>query len=115
MIIDLKSIPATVTPHFFGGEGQFVANIFKDDDNKVLLGLLAPGCTTGLHTHEGTSEIVYIISGTGKVLCDGVYEPLKPGDVHYCPMGHTHSLINDGEENLVVFGTVPEHRDVSKD
>ena len=45
MIIDLKSIPATVTPHFFGGEGQFVANIFKDDDNKILFGLLAPGCT----------------------------------------------------------------------
>ena len=110
MIIDLKSIPATVTPHFFGGEGQFGANIFKDDDNKILFGLLAPGCTTGLHTHEGTSEIVYIISGTGRALSDGQYEQLKPGTCHYCPQGHNHSLINDGQEDLTFFAVVPVHK-----
>ena len=51
----------------------------------------------------------YILSGTGKVLCDGVYEPLAPGCCHYCPKGHEHSLINDGGEDLVILAMIPTH------
>ena len=74
-----------------------------------MRGLLAPGSSIGLHTHEGNSEMIYILSGTGKVLYDGEYEPLAPGDCHYCPMGHAHSLINDSNGDLVFFAVVPEH------
>ena len=29
------------------------------------------------------------------------------GDCHYCPKGHTHSLINNSDEDLVFFAVVP--------
>ena len=35
-------------------------------------------------------------------------ESLEAGDCHYCPKGHTHSLINVGKEDLVFFAVVPE-------
>ena len=68
----------------------------------------ALAAANGLHTHETTCEVIYIISGTGKVLCDGAYEPLAPGACHYCPKGHAHSLINDSDGDLVFFAVVPE-------
>lgn len=102
-------MPDTVLPHFKGGEGQLAARMYTDSNNKILRGLLAPGCTVGLHTHEGSSEIIYILSGSGKVLYDGAYEALAPGDCHYCPEGHEHSLINDSDADLIFVAVVPEH------
>ena len=67
-----------------------------------------PGASIGLHTHQGNSEIIYILSGAGKVLCDGAYEPLSAGSCHYCPKGHAHSLINDSDGELAFFAVVPE-------
>ncbi len=94
---------------FRGGQGTLRARMHTDGNNKIMMGLLLPRSSVGLHTHEGDSEIIYILSGTGKVLCDGEYEPLAPGDCHYCPSGHSHSLINDGDGELSFFAVVPRH------
>ena len=48
-------------------------------DNKIMRSVLAPGASIGLHTHETSSEVMYFLSGTGKVLYDGVWEPVAPG------------------------------------
>ncbi len=78
-----------------------------DENGKIFRARLEPGSTIGLHTHETSSEIIYILSGTGKVLYNGEYIPLKAGDCHYCPKGHAHSLMNDSGENLEFFAVVP--------
>ena len=83
--------------------------MFTDENNRIMMGMLIPGATIGLHRHEGSSEVIFIQSGSGKVLYDGKYEEVKAGDVHYCPEGHEHSLINDSEENLTYFAVVPNH------
>ena len=51
-----------------------------------------------------------IIEGTGKVLMDGEYERVEAGVCHYCPKGHTHSLINDSDSDLVFFAVVAEQK-----
>ena len=107
MLINFDQIPETVVPNMRGGEGQVASRSYADENIRIARGLLAPGCTIGLHTHETNSEIVYILSGTGKVLYDGRYEPLKAGDCHYCPRGHAHSLINDSDGPLEFFAVVP--------
>jgi len=109
MQINFNDMPDTVLEHFQGGEGRLVAKMYNDGTNKILRGLLAPGCTVGLHTHTGTSETIFILSGTGKVLYDGEYEPLGPGSCHHCPEGHEHSLINDSEGDLIFVAVVPVH------
>lgn len=48
----------------------------------------------------------YIISGTGKAICDGVEEDLKQGVMHICPKGSEHAIINTGEEDLVMLTIV---------
>ena len=106
MLLSLNSIPETVIPGFKGGTGRTCARIYADESN----GLLPPGASIGAHVHETSSEIIWILSGTGKALCDDTEELLGPGSCHYCPMGHRHSLINCGSEDLVFFAVVPEHR-----
>ena len=69
---------------------------------------LEPGASIGVPVHEVMSELVFILSGTGLATCSGVEERLKPGDCHYCPKGHSHSLENDGAEDLVFYTVVPQ-------
>ena len=108
MLIDFQAIPETVIPHMRGGEKELAARMYTDDLGKIMRGKLIPGASIGLHTHETGSEIIYILDGTGKVLYDGAYETVSAGSCHYCPKGHTHSLINDSEEELIFFAVIPE-------
>jgi len=108
MLINFDQIPENVIPNFKGGEGQLSVRTFADENNKIMLCLLTPGSTTGLHVHDTSSEIIYVLSGAGKELCDGQYEPVSAGSCHYCPQGSSHSLINDGGEDLIFFAVVPK-------
>ena len=107
MLIDFEHMEETVIPNFLGGEGSVRAKMRVDELGKILHGVLEPGSTIGLHTHETSSEIIYILSGQGKVLYDGAYEALSAGSCHYCPKGHSHSLINDSGALLEFFAVVP--------
>ncbi|MGN0172271.1 MAG: cupin domain-containing protein [Acutalibacteraceae bacterium] len=108
MRLDFSAIGDTVLPNFCGGEKELVAAMFSDDQNRILRGRLAPGASIGLHCHEESSEILYILEGRGCVLFDGQREPLEAGVCHYCPKGHEHSLINDSDADLVFFAVVPK-------
>jgi mannose-6-phosphate isomerase-like protein (cupin superfamily) len=109
MKIDFNTIPENRQEHFKGGDGAFCPRMFTDDKVKIMKGRLSPGSSIGLHTHDTNSEILYILSGVGTMLCDGQEETLRPGDCHYCPQGHAHSLRNSGQEDLLFFAVVPEH------
>lgn len=107
MKIDFNSMEPAVIPHFKDGEGETYARLHTDELGKIMRGTLPPGASIGLHVHDTSSEIVYILSGTGKVLYDGGYETVGPGDCHYCPKGHAHSLINDSDVPLEFFAVIP--------
>lgn len=107
MLIDFSTMEEQVMPGFLGGEGTFHTRMRVDGLGKIMRGRLEPGSSIGLHTHDTSSEIIYILAGTGKVLYDGEYEPLAAGSCHYCPKGHAHSLINDSDGNLEFFAVVP--------
>ena len=38
---------------------------------------------------------------------DGQTVDIRPGMTHYCPPGHSHSVVNTGTEPLVILGVVP--------
>lgn len=107
MKVDFSRLKETVIPNFMGGKGNVRAWMWVDERGKIMQGSMEPGASIGLHTHTTSSEIVYILSGTGKALYDEGEELLAPGDCHYCPKGHSHSLINNGTELLVFFAVVP--------
>ena len=100
----------TVLEHFQGGDGRFVAKMFNDGTNKILRGRLEPGCSIGMHTHNGSSETIFVLSGEGKMyLRDGGVETLLPGDCHYCPEGEGHSFRNESDTDLIFCAVVPTH------
>ena len=108
MKVEFSQLEETVIPNFMGGEGHIRARMRVDSNGKIMHGVLEPRCSIGMHTHETSSEIIYILSGTGKALYDDGVDLLAIGDCHYCPKGHSHSLINDGTEPLEFFAVVPE-------
>ena len=46
-----------------------------------MKGFLIPGVSIGLHTHTDSSEIIYVISSSGKNICEGKEERLHEGDI----------------------------------
>lgn len=108
MKIDFANMEEKQLPHFKGGEKLFHAKMYTDELGKIMRGRLEPGASIGLHTHDTNSEIIYILKGSGKVIYDDTQETLNFGDCHYCPKGHTHSLINDSDADLEFFAVVPE-------
>lgn len=107
-MIKFDEIETKVLPHFQGGEGEFHAAMVDDGCNRILRGRLAPGCSIGLHRHETSSEIIFILSGRGRAVCDGVTEELTAGDCHYCKKGSAHTLSCVGEEPLCFYAVVPQ-------
>jgi len=109
MIIDFPNMPVQVLPAFKGGEKEFSAQMFFDGTNRIMHGVLIPGASIGPHTHETNSEILFVLSGHGLILEDGVLTELHKGQCTYCPKGHSHSLINtSAEEDLEFYAVVPE-------
>lgn len=108
MIIDFNAIQEQSTPHFKGGEKETAIRMFSDAYNKILKGRLVPGASIGLHSHDTSSEIMFITKGQGYVIYDGEKITIHAGDVHYCPKGHSHTLINDSEGDLEFSAVVPQ-------
>ena len=106
-MIKFESIEEKSLPAFKGGEGALNAKMLADELNKILMGRLEPGSSIGLHTHEDSSEIMYFISGEGKLIHNGKEERIVKGDCHYCKRGESHTVINDTEDDLVFFAVVP--------
>ena len=107
MILNFDAMDLTLLEKFYGGEKAVQAKMHVDEHNKIMRSVLEPGASVGYHTHETSSEIIYVLQGSGKVLYDNGEERVEEGVCHYCPKGHAHSLNNDGTENLVFFAVVP--------
>ena len=108
MRIIFDEMPLQHLPNFNGGEKELQANIFMDESNKILRAKLIPGASVGLHCHSTSSETIFFTSGRGKMITDGVEEPVMAGECQYCKKGQTHTLINDSDEDLCFYAVVPQ-------
>ena len=108
MLINFSEMEPKTIPAFKGGEKEVTTCMSVDDNGKIARFSVEPGASIGYHLHDTSSEMIYVISGTGKALYDDGEESLYPGICHYCPKGHSHSVINNGTETLVFFAVVPE-------
>lgn len=109
MVIDFSKIVQQEIEGFKGGKGILKTQNFTDDKCKIMFSELMPGASTGLHVHERNSEIIYILKGQATFHYDGNTEKVSEGQVHYCPMGHQHYMMNETKLPLVYFAIVPEH------
>lgn len=107
MKLDFNNIELKILKNFNGGEKELQANMYVDDTNKIFRGKLIPGASIGMHTHEVNEEVIYILQGNAKFLYDDTVEYVKAGECHYCPKGHSHSFINETNEDIIFFAVVP--------
>ena len=54
------------------------------------------------HSHPNGEEIIYILSGSGRVMIDGVVEPVKTGCAVLFPQGKVHMLQNQSDVMMKV-------------
>ena len=108
MLINFNEFPERRVPGMNGGTGEMSAKMYMDEQGKIIPCRIHPGGSIGLHTQSSGDDINYILSGTGKAICDGVEEPLTAGCCHICKKGSQHSIANTGEDDLVMLTIVVE-------
>ena len=64
---------------------------------------VAPGQTVRpAHSHPNGEEVIYILSGSGRVMVDGAVSPVSAGTAVVFPQGAVHMLQNNGTEEMKV-------------
>lgn len=106
MLINFNEMSARTVPGMNGGTGEMSAKMYIGEKGKIISCKIHTGGSIGSHTHSTSDDINYVISGTGKAICNGVEEELTAGVCHVCPKGSEHSIINTGDDDLILITIV---------
>lgn len=106
MIVDFSKLETSTQDNMLGGEGTIYMERYMDDLGKIMVVTVHPGCSIGEHTHAANYEVCYGLKGSAKAIYDGVEERITPGVAHYCPKGHSHTVINDTNEDFQMYCVV---------
>ncbi len=107
MIIDFEKIAEAHIEGFKGGEGKLDTRNYVDDRARIMYSTLRPGARAGEHRHEGTFEVIYVLSGELTFYYDGQEEVCRVGQAHYCPEGHAHAFENRTDHDALYLAIVP--------
>ncbi|MDE5740857.1 MAG: cupin domain-containing protein [Oscillospiraceae bacterium] len=108
MLIDFNTVKEVTAHGMNNGTGSMTTKMYMDEQRKIIPCTIHSGGSIGLHRHMTSDDIKYILSGTGKAICDGKEEPLRSGCCHICKKGSEHSIINVGDDDLVLLTVVIE-------
>ena len=108
MLLNFNEIKEFAVPGMNNGTGMMTAKMYMDEQRKIIPCSIHAGGSFGLHEHETSDDINYILSGNGKAICDGQEEILVPGTCHICKKGSEHSIVNTGSSDLVMLTVVVE-------
>ena len=65
MRIDFSEIEERRVPGMNGDTGEMSARMYMGEQGKIIPCRIHPGGSIGLHRHETSDDINYILSGTG--------------------------------------------------
>lgn len=108
MRIDFNEIKEMTIPGMNHGMGEMSAKMYHDESYRIIPCRIHPGGSIGTHAQGSGDDINYVLSGTGKAICDGITEELTAGVCHICPKGSEHSIVNTGNEDLALLTIVVE-------
>lgn len=108
MLLDFNDMKEMIVPGMNNGTGMMTAKMYMDEQGKIIPCTIHVGGSIGLHKHETSDDINYVLSGNGKAVCDGKEETLKKGTCHICKKGSEHSIINTGNDDLLLITVVVE-------
>ncbi len=108
MLLNFNEMKEITVPGMNNGTGTMTAKMHMDEQGKIIFCSIHAGGSIGLHKHDAGDDINYILSGSGKAVCDGKEEILEAGTCHICKKGSQHSIINTGSDDLVLLTVVVE-------
>lgn len=108
MLLNFNEIEKMTVPGMNSGTGTMTAKMYIDEQGKIIPCSIHTGGSIGLHKHGSSDDINYVLSGSGKAICDGQEEILIPGTCHICKKGSEHSIVNTGSADLVLLTVVVE-------
>lgn len=108
MLINFNDMKDIIVNGLNNGTGNMTAKMYVGKQGKIIPCSIHTGGSIGLHKHETSDDINYVLSGNGKAICDGQEEILSVGTCHICKKGSEHSIINTGNEDLVLLTVVVE-------
>ena len=82
----------------------------KVPDLSMGLYILPAGGTDPQSPHT-EDEVYYVVSGKGRYIVDGTIREVGPGDAMLTRPGSTHSLMQAGDEDLVILLAYPKAAD----
>jgi mannose-6-phosphate isomerase-like protein (cupin superfamily) len=85
------------------GEKAQMITIAQDDTISLLVLRATEGVVIKSHLHKTHDETVYVIKGTGQMFVNDKWTDIKPGSLHFNPMGKAHSIKVIGNKPLVVI------------
>lgn len=108
MLIDFNQKEEITIPGMNNGTGTMIAKMYMDEQGKVIPCSIQADGSIGMHEHETSDDINYVLSGKGKAVCDGQEEILSAETCHICKKGSEHSIVNTGDKDLVLLTVVVE-------
>lgn len=64
---------------------------------------IPPNVSIGEHTHYDNEEIYFLAKGSCTLIYDGVEHDMVSGDISLVNRGHSHGLINTGNDEAVLI------------
>lgn len=87
--------------------------LFTGNKSQLVVMDIKPGEDIGEETHKAVEQVIYLYSGTGKIILNGVEKAFKGGDIAIIMPGTKHNIINTGKTSLKIFTVYvpPNHID----
>lgn len=87
--------------------------VFTGEKNQLVVMDIKPGEDIGEEIHKYTEQVLFLLSGTGKSVIDGVEQLFQSGDIAIVLRGIKHNFINTGDDSLKIctIYTPPHHLD----
>ena len=114
MLIDFNQIKEMTEPGMNNGTGTLTAKMYMEKAGKIIPCSIHAGVSIGMHKHETSDDINYVLSGHGKAVCDGREENLEPGTCHICKKGSSYCIENTGDGDLVMLTIVVERHETDR-
>ncbi len=83
------------------GEKVQMIPVAQDDTIALFVVRVIEGFAIKSHFHKTHDETDYVIKGTGQMLINDKWVDIKPGSLHFNPMGKVHTERSTGNEPLV--------------
>ncbi len=87
--------------------------LFTGKKTQLVVMDIKPGGDIGEETHKHVEQILFFLSGKGKVVLNGKAKPVKAGEVVVVTPGTKHNFINTGPKSLKIYTiySPPNHID----